>query len=99
MRHIPIEHPGIMLKEDYLDDLGIKPGTLARHIGVDNSAIQEIIKGRRKITAEMSLKLGLFFDISKGFWYRLQTDYDLRIAKRDKLEKLEEAITPYEEVA
>ena len=43
-KHIPNQHPGIMLKEDFIDDLGIKPGTLARKIGVDRSAVKAIVE-------------------------------------------------------
>ena len=61
---IEIEHPGIMLKEDFLDDLGIKSGAFAKAIGIDRAAIKNIIDGKRAITADMSLRFGLFFDMS-----------------------------------
>ena len=91
---IPLEHPGLMLKEDYLDDLGIKPGTLARHLNTDRSNIRRIISGERDITADMSLRLGLFFDMSPDFWYNLQSDYNMRVAKRDNLKELQETVKP-----
>ncbi|MGZ3306572.1 MAG: HigA family addiction module antitoxin, partial [Asticcacaulis sp.] len=62
--YIEIEHPGVMLKEDFLDDLGVRPGTLAAAIKVDRAAIKAIIEGRRAITAEMALRFGLFFTTS-----------------------------------
>ena len=86
---IDIEHPGVMLKEDFLDDLGIKPGSFAKAIGVDRAAIKKIIDGKRAITADMSLRFGLFFNMSAGYWLDLQKDYELRIAKRDRLPELE----------
>ena len=89
---IPIEHPGIMLKEDFLDDHNIKPGSFARAIGVDRAAIKKIIDGKRAITADMALRFGLFFNMSPGFWLNLQKDYELRIAKRDKLPELEKLV-------
>ena len=89
---IPIEHPGVMLKEDFLDDLGVKPGSFARAIGVDRAAIKKIIDGKRSITADMSLRFGLFFNMSAGFWLNLQKDYELRVAKRDKLAELERVV-------
>jgi len=89
---IEIEHPGIMLKEDFLDDLGVKPGSFARAIGVDRAAIKKIIDGQRAITADMSLRFALFFGMSEGFWLNLQKDYELRIAKRDKLPELERTV-------
>ena len=93
---ITIEHPGIMLKEDFLDDLGIKPGTFAKAIGVDRASIKKIIDGQRAITADMSLRFGLFFDMSAGFWLNLQKDYELRCAKRERLDELKTMIRPFE---
>lgn len=95
-KFIKIEHPGIMLKEDFLDDLGIKPGTFARAIDVDRSAIKNIIEGKRSITADMALRFGLFFNMSPGFWLNLQKDYELRTARRDRLPEFEKVIQPYE---
>ena len=77
---IEIEHPGIMLKEDFLDDLGVKPGSFARAIGVDRAAIKKIIDGKRAITADMSLRFSLYFGMSPSFWLNLQKDYELRVA-------------------
>ena len=71
---IKIEYPGVMLKEDFLDDLEIAPGAFAKAIGVDRSAIKNIIDGRRAITAEMALRFGLYFGMSAGFWMNLQKD-------------------------
>jgi len=89
---IPIEHPGIMLKEDFLDDNNIKPGSFARAIGVDRASVKKIIDGKRAITADMALRFGLFFNMSPGFWLNLQKDYELRIAKRDRLPELEKLV-------
>jgi addiction module HigA family antidote len=66
-KYIELEHLGVLLQEDFLDDLGIKPGTLAGSIGVDRTAIKNIIGGKRATTADMSLRLGLFFNMSTGF--------------------------------
>lgn len=98
-KYIKIEHPGVMLKEDFLDDLGIKPGTFAKAIGVDRSAIKNIIDGDRAITAEMSLRFGLFFGMSDGFWLNLQKDYDLRSAKQEKMSEFKKTIHSYEEIS
>jgi addiction module HigA family antidote len=93
---IKIEHPGIMLKEDFLDDMGIKSGTFAKAIGVDCSGIKNIIDGHRAITADMSIRFGLFFKMSAGFWLNLQKDYDLRTAKRDRLAEFIKIVQPFE---
>lgn len=91
---IDIEHPGVMLKEDFLDDLGVKPGTLAKTIGVDRTAIKNIIDGTRSISAEMSIRLGLFFGMSDAFWLNLQRDYDLRIARKNRFNEFKAHIIP-----
>lgn len=93
---IEIEHPGMMLKEDFLDDLNIKPGAFAKAIGVDRAAIKKIIDGQRSITAEMSLRFGLFFGMSERFWLNLQNDYDLRRAKVERFPEFKDQITPFE---
>ncbi len=94
-KYIDIDHPGILLKEDFLDDLEIKPGTLARAIGVDRAAIKNITEGKRAISAEMSVRLGLFFGMSPGFWLTLQKDYELRRAERERLPELSGIVKPH----
>jgi len=98
-KYIEIEHPGIMLKEDFLDDMGIKPGTLAKAIGVDRTAIKKIIEGKRAITADMALRFGLFFNMSAGFWLTLQKDYELRLAKREHLAEFKKVVQPHHAAA
>lgn len=83
-----------MLKEDFLDDLGISVPKFAQAIGVTRQEIYKIIKGERSISAEMSLRFGLFFGMSAGFWHRLQNDYDLRLAKQQKLDQFKKTIKP-----
>ncbi|MGR3221121.1 MAG: HigA family addiction module antitoxin [Candidatus Anammoxibacter sp.] len=95
---IEIEHPGVMLKEDFLEDMGIKPGTFAGAIGVDRTSIKNIIDGKRAITADMALRFSLFFNMSAGFWLNLQKDYELRTAKRNRLAEFTKTIQPFEAV-
>ncbi len=97
-KHIKFDHPGTMLKEDFLDDLNIKPGTFAKAIGVDRAAVKNIIEGNRSITAEMSLRFGLFFGMSEAFWLNLQKDYDLRLARREKLAEFSKTIQKFDVV-
>ena len=96
---IALEHPGVMLKEDFLDDLNIKPGTLARAIGVDRTAIKQIIDGKRGISADMAIRFGLFFDMSAQFWLNMQKDYELRMAEREKLAEFKQMIQPYRKLS
>ena len=80
-------------------NLEIKPGTLAKSIGVDRTAIKNIIDGTRSISAEMSIRLGLFFGMSDMFWLSLQRDYDLRIARRKCLDEFKAKIKPMASLA
>lgn len=93
--YIEIEHPGEMLREDFLEGLNIRSATLANAIGVDRAAIKNIIDGKRAITAEMAIRFGLFFGTSAEFWMNLQKDYELRIAKRNKLAEFSNKIEPF----
>lgn len=79
---IELTHPGEMLREDFLEPMGISPYRLSKEIGVQQTRISEILRGRRGITPETSLRLDRFFGLSDGYWLRLQSDYDLRKARR-----------------
>lgn len=93
---IELTHPGLLLKEDFLDEMGIRPATLAKAIGVDRASISKILAGKRDITADMSLRLGLFFNQSEGFWLNLQTHYSLYMAKRERLAGYKKTIHPFD---
>lgn len=85
MANIEVEYPGIMLNDDFLNDLGIKPAILARSIGMDKSTIAKILTNKQAITADMSIRLGIFFGMSEKFWLNLQKDYDLRTFKNERI--------------
>ncbi len=74
-------HPGVILREEFLEPLGIKPGTLARAIGVDRARIKTIIDGARDITADTAVRLAKFFATTPGFWMNLQHHYDVALAQ------------------
>ncbi|MBV9036181.1 MAG: HigA family addiction module antidote protein [Acidobacteriaceae bacterium] len=75
-------HPGVILKEEFLDELHISQNALAKAIGVPQNRINEIIRGIRGITADTDLRLCRYFGQSEGFWLRIQNSYDLREAHR-----------------
>ena len=75
-------HPGEILLEDFLKPMGISINRLAREIGVPPGRISTIVNGKRSITADTALRLGIYFAVSPELWLNLQTDYDLRIARR-----------------
>jgi addiction module HigA family antidote len=76
--------PGEILMEDYMKPLDLSQNRLGRELGVSPRAINEIVHGRRSITAEMSIRLGAFFSQSPRFWINIQTECDLRKALRKR---------------
>ena len=76
-------HPGEILQEEFLEPLDLSQNALAQSIGVPANRINEIIRGRRGITADTDLRLARFFGLSEGYWLRLQNAYDMMEARRD----------------
>lgn len=78
-----IETPkiGDILKEEFLDPLGITPYRLSKEINVSTSSILDIIHNKRKISPEMALRLSKFFGTSHKFWLNLQNEIDIRELK------------------
>ncbi|QWD46278.1 HigA family addiction module antidote protein [Polynucleobacter paneuropaeus] len=85
-------HPGEILLEDFMKPMGITSRQLAADIDVSPSRISEIIHGTRPITADTALRLGLFFSMEPRFWLNLQSEYDMRMAKRNLQEEIEPRI-------
>ena len=76
-------HPGEILQEEFLEPLGLSQNALAKAIGVPANRINEIIRGRRGVTADTDLRLARFFGLSEGYWLRLQNSYDMMAARRE----------------
>ena len=74
-------HPGVVLGEDFLKEMGISQYRLAKSIGVPPRRINEIVQGKRSITADTALRLGKFFGMEAQFWLNLQSHYDLEVAR------------------
>lgn len=87
--------PGEILKSEFLDELGLSMSELARCIDVPRNRIQQIVQGRRGISADTDLRLSLFFGLSPGFWLRLQNTYDLMEAHRSRKDDYA-AIKPFQ---
>ena len=79
-KHAPI-HPGEVLREDFLKPLGLSEYRLAKDIGVPPRRINEIVKGRRSITADTALRLARYFAWPAEVWLNLQTHYDRQRAE------------------
>jgi antitoxin HigA-1 len=75
-------YPGEILLEDFMKALGITARQLAADIDVPPSRISDIVNGRRPITADTALRLGLYFKMDARFWMNLQSEYDIRVADR-----------------
>lgn len=70
-------HPGEILKEEFLNPMGISAYRLAKDTGIPQTRISEIVKGRRRITADTALRFAKYFGVSARFWLGLQNDYDI----------------------
>ncbi len=80
MKKIPPVHPGEILQEEFLAPLDISQNRLGAELGVSPRRINEIVHGKRAITADTALRLSRFFGNSASFWLGLQMDYDLDVA-------------------
>jgi len=98
MKRLRNIHPGEVLLDEFLDPLGISQNALARAIGVAPRRVNEIVLGKRAITADTALRLAAFFATSEGFWIGLQADYDLEETRRGigkELLRVEQARAEY----
>ena len=86
-------HPGEILMEDFIEGFGITQNKLAVSIGVPPRRINEIVHGKRRITADTALRLARYFATSDSFWLNLQTRYDLELEK-DNLGEVLDRIHP-----
>ncbi|WP_309132990.1 HigA family addiction module antitoxin [Brevibacterium sp.] len=86
-------HPGEVLMEDFIKGFGITQNKLAASIGVPPRRINEIVHGKRSITADTALRLRRYFGIDPQFWLNLQSHYELELAEDRVAEQLAE-ITP-----
>ena len=83
-KKLPPIHPGEILLLEFLEPLGVSQYRLAKDISVPPRRINEIVKGKRSITANTALRLARYFATSERFWLNLQSHYDLEI-ERDRL--------------
>lgn len=91
-RDIPPIHPGEILKEEFLDPLGVTAYRLAKMARVPQDRVSNIVHGRRGITADTALRFGRFFGVEPQFWLDLQTRYDLEVAQEALGETLAEVV-------
>lgn len=91
-------HPGEVLQEEFLKPMGLSQNQVALAMGVPARRINEIVLGRRRITADTALRLGRYFGVSPQFWLGLQVDYDLDLAEDELSERLDQEVRPLVQV-
>jgi len=94
-RDIPPIHPGEVLLEDFMKPLKLSQYALAKGIGVPPRRINEIVQGKRSITADTALRLGRFFGVNPQSWMNLQTHFDLEVAAMDLGDRLGREVHPH----
>ena len=95
---MPPLHPGEILFEEFLKPMGLSQNRLALDIRVPARRINEIVLGKRRITADTALRLARYFNMSAKFWLGLQTDYDLDVAEDKLADRLDKEIQVYSPV-
>ena len=91
-------HPGSILLEEFLQQMDISQYRLAKDTSVSARRINEIVHGKRSITADTALRLGKFFNMTPQFWMNLQSRYDLEVAEDNLAGKLEKEVHAYQAV-
>ncbi len=94
-KKMPPLHPGEILFEEFLKPMGLSQNRLALDIRVPARRINEIVQGKRRITADTALRLAKYFNMSAKFWLGLQTDYDLDVAEDKLADRLDKEIQVY----
>jgi len=88
-------HPGEILLEEYLKPRGLSQHRLALCLGVDPRRVNEIVQGKRAITADTALRLARFFGSSPQMWLNMQTWYDLEVAQDALGSRIEQEVRPH----
>ena len=92
MAELPNIHPGEVLREEFLNPLGLSQNRVARDISLPPRRINEIVLEKRAVTADTALRLARYFGTSERFWLGLQADYDLEEARRSLADRLEKEV-------
>jgi len=87
-------HPGEILREDYLAELGMSVNALAKSLHVPAPGINDIVRQRRGVSPDTALRLARYFDTTPQFWLNLQTTFELRLAEEAAAQTIEREISP-----
>jgi addiction module HigA family antidote len=85
-------HPGDILLTEFMEPLNLTVYRLAKELHVPLPRINDVVRGKRAISADTALRLGIYFGLPAQFWLNLQNDYDLRLAKTSVLSKVKPRI-------
>lgn len=85
-------HPGVLLKQRFLDPLGIAPRELARAIGVNGRRVADLVAGRRPLTTDMAFRLALYFDVPVRWWLEMRARFEAD--DPDRLDALRSSVAP-----
>lgn len=94
-KRIPLARPGEILRVDFLEPMGLSVYALANAIKVPRSRVNDVVLGRRAITADTALRLARYFGTSPEFWINLQAHYDLEVAKQTSRRRIEKEVAPH----
>jgi addiction module HigA family antidote len=97
-KKLDVIHPGEILLEEFLNPMEISQYRLAKDINVPPRRINEIVLGKRAITADTALRLSEYFGMSEKFWLNLQMKYNLEIAKDKLKQRLKREVKKYDKV-
>jgi len=92
---MPPIHPGETLREDFLKPLGLTANRLALELSVPVTRVNDIVRGRRAITADTALRLARYFGTTPQFWMNLQSNYDLELAQDLRGPEIVDRIRPH----
>ncbi len=91
-------HPGEILKEEFLEPLGMSSNALAKELSLTPPRLNDIVRGHRGVSADTAMRLARYFDTSEMFWLNLQSEYELRVAQIQNASKIKEEVKPRPEI-
>lgn len=97
-RRLPAIHPGEILRNEFLQPLGMSVYELSGAIKVPRSRVNDIVRGRRAVTADTAMRFARYFGTTPNFWINLQAQYDLEIAERTIRRKVEQEVSPRDSI-
>ena len=92
MKRLNNIHPGEVLEKEFLEPLGISAYRLSKETVIPQTRISQILKGKRRVTADTALRLSMYFGTSAHFWLGLQNDFDVEQERNNKLEEFRQIV-------